>query len=177
MQTNVLALDLGTNTGFAVGRPGAIITGTQSFKNDRHSGGGMRFLRFKRFLSELHAATPITEVVYEEVRRHLGTDAAHIYGGLQATLTAWCEEQTPKIPYEGVPVGTIKKYATGKGNADKKTMIAAVRTWGYEPADDNEADAIALWHLRATTTFGESADQRPQSAKARVTSELKELIA
>ena len=26
-------------------------------------------------------------------------------------------------------------------------MIAAVRTWGYEPIDDNEADAIALLSL------------------------------
>ena len=29
-------------------------------------------------------------------------------------------------------------------------MVAAAHSWGYEPADDNEADAIALWHYRQT---------------------------
>ena len=39
--------------------------------------------------------------------------------------------------------------ARGKGNADKQAMIAAVRERGFEPGDDNEADAIAilLWAL------------------------------
>jgi Holliday junction resolvasome RuvABC endonuclease subunit len=46
-------------------------------------------------------------------------------------------------------VGTIKRYATGKGNASKNEVIAAMRARGFEPADDNEADAIAilLWAL------------------------------
>ena len=32
----------------------------------------------------------------------------------------------------------------GKGNAPKPAVIAAVKSWGYEVKDDNEADAIAL---------------------------------
>ncbi|NKC34640.1 hypothetical protein HEQ75_27595, partial [Roseomonas sp. BU-1] len=31
-----------------------------------------------------------------------------------------------------------------KGNADKAKMVAAIRARGFAPADDNEADAIAL---------------------------------
>lgn len=69
-------------------------------------------------------------------------DAAHAYGGFMAHLTAWCEHH--QIPYRGVPVGTIKKHATGKGNAGKDAVIAAVRAWGFDPADDNEADALAI---------------------------------
>ena len=36
-----------------------------------------------------------------------------------------------------------------KGNADKAAMIAAARARGFSPADDNEADAIAIlfWAL------------------------------
>jgi crossover junction endodeoxyribonuclease RuvC len=142
----LLALDLGTHCGYAAGRPGAIVSGVLDLKPDRYSGGGMRFLRFRRHLDEIHAATPLTEVAYEEVRRHQGVDAAHIYGGLMATLQAWCEERG--IPYEGVPVGTIKKFATGKGNADKAKMIATVESWGFRPVDDNEADALALLALK-----------------------------
>lgn len=53
------------------------------------------------------------------------------------------------MPYQGVPVGTIKRFIAGKGNADKKTVIAAVKARGFAPADDNEADAIAilLWAI------------------------------
>ena len=76
------------------------------------------------------------------MRRHAGVDAAHAYGGFLATLTAWCEHH--QIPYSGVPVGTIKKHATGKGNADKQAMVEAARRIGHHPQDDNEADAIML---------------------------------
>jgi len=145
-----LNLDLGTKTGFALATSLAnghtFVSGTQSFANDRYSGGGMRFLRFRHWLDEVQAATPLTAVYYEEVRGHKGVDAAHVYGGLMATLQAWCEEQTPKIPYEGVPVGTIKRFATGKGNASKAAVIDAVIGWGFVPGDDNEADALALAH-------------------------------
>ena len=78
------------------------------------------------------------------MRRHASTDAAHAYGGFLGQLSAWCEQR--QIPYQGVPVGTIKKHATGKGNANKDAMLAAVRGWGYTPVDDNEADALALLH-------------------------------
>jgi Holliday junction resolvasome RuvABC endonuclease subunit len=46
-----------------------------------------------------------------------------------------------------VPVGTIKKAATGKGNASKADMIAAAKRAGCFTEDDNEADAfwIAKW--------------------------------
>ena len=43
-----------------------------------------------------------------------------------------------------MPVGTIKKHATGRGNARKDAMLAAARARGHSPADDNEADALAL---------------------------------
>ena len=149
--TTTLALDLGTTTGWAM-RPqiGAIAHGFVSLKPQRFEGGGMRYLRFKRWLSELQAMTgEIQSVYFEEVRRHVGVDAAHVYGGLLATLTAWCEHHN--IPYQGVPVGTIKKHATGKGNAGKDMVIAAMRALGHPVSDDNEADALALLHLAIDT--------------------------
>ncbi|MGE3158603.1 MAG: hypothetical protein AB7K78_18025 [Xanthobacteraceae bacterium] len=145
----ILALDLGTTAGFAL-RTGAdaIISGTVSFKPSRYDGGGVRYLRFRAWLDSVaNDAGGIGVIHYEEVRRHLGTDAAHIFGGLLATLTSWCEQRS--IAYQGVPVGTIKRFIAGKGNADKAAVIAAVRDRGFVPADDNEADAIAilLWAI------------------------------
>ena len=147
----VLALDLGTTTGWALlTREGDIAHGFASFRPQRFEGGGMRFLRFKRWLGELKTiAQDIHAVYFEEVRRHAGVDAAHVYGGLMATLTTWCEHQN--IAYLGVPVATIKKHATGKGNAGKAEVIAAMRALGHPVTDDNEADALALLHWAIAT--------------------------
>jgi Holliday junction resolvasome RuvABC endonuclease subunit len=118
-------------------------SGTIDFRPGRYQGGGIRYLRFRGWLDRLVNDTgTITAVHFEEVRRHVGTDAAHLHGGFLATLTAWCEQQA--IAYQGVPVGTIKRFATGKGNAGKDAVIAAMRDRGFAPADDNEADALAL---------------------------------
>ena len=143
----ILALDLGIQTGWALtSRDGSITSGSQSFKPQRFEGGGMRFLRFKRWLTDIKQCNDgIDQVVFEEVRRHVGVDAAHAYGGFMGQLTAWCEHH--QIPYQGIPVGTIKKHATGKGNASKDEMVASVRARGHAPTDDNEADAIALLYL------------------------------
>jgi Holliday junction resolvasome RuvABC endonuclease subunit len=136
----ILALDLGTSTGWAIRRgDGLVLSGSASFKPGRYEGGGMRFLRFAQWLDSLDVPQA---VYFEEVRRHAGTDAAHAYGGFLATLTAWCERRS--IPYAGIPVGTIKRHATGKGNAGKPEMMAAMRAKGFTPADDNEADALAI---------------------------------
>ena len=139
-----LALDLGTTTGWALRlSDGTIHSGTIDFRPGRYEGGGIRYLRFRGWLDRLVTDTgTITAVYFEEVRRHVGTDAAHLYGGFLATLTAWCEQRA--IAYQGVPVGTIKRFATGKGNAGKDAVIAAIRDCGFAPADDNEADALAL---------------------------------
>ncbi|WP_247424158.1 crossover junction endodeoxyribonuclease RuvC [Ralstonia pseudosolanacearum] len=151
MTTTILALDLGTKTGWALQYlDGSIASGMQDFKPKRFEGGGMRYLRFKRWLNELKlTCTDINVVYFEEVRRHAGVDAAHIYGGLLGHLSAWCEHHN--TPYIGVPVGTIKKHATGKGNASKDEMIASVCKRGHEPSDDNEADALAILYWAAET--------------------------
>jgi Holliday junction resolvasome RuvABC endonuclease subunit len=142
----ILSLDLGTKTGWALwSKNSRILSGTAHFRPRRFEGGGMRYLRFERWLAETrNICGGIDAVYFEEVRRHSGVDAAHAYGGFLASLTAWCEELT--IPYEGVPVGTIKKFITGKGNAGKQAVIDAVKALGHHPEDDNEADALALLH-------------------------------
>lgn len=139
---NVLALDLGAKCGWCFAEDGKILaSGTQEFKMDRYSGGGIRFLKFRKWLDRM-LERDINLIVYEEVRNHTGASDAHAYGGYMGNLTSWCEKH--EIPYDAVPVGTIKKHVTGKGNASKQMVIDAVKTRGHNPVDDNEADAIAL---------------------------------
>jgi Holliday junction resolvasome RuvABC endonuclease subunit len=146
----LLALDLGQKTGWALrNADGAIASGTVEFKPGRFESVGMIFLRFRAWLQEVdETAGGIGAVYFEEVRSHRGVAAAHAYGGFLAHLTAWAEAN--RIPYRGIPVATIKRHVTGRGNADKEAVISAVRALGFDLADDNEADALALldWALR-----------------------------
>jgi hypothetical protein len=151
----LLALDLGTRTGWALRcANGMVVSDTHEFRPGRFEGAGMAFLRFGRWLDDLAGnAGPIAEVVFEEVRAHAGTLAAQVYGGFLAHLTAWCERN--QVPYLGVPVATIKRHVTGKGNASKEAVIAAIRARGYLPRDDNEADALAILDWAMSNRVGE----------------------
>ncbi len=139
----LFCLDLGTTAGWASSNEDGIKSGSQCFKSCRFENWGMRFLQFKKWLTETkHWLKQIDLLYFEEVRRHSSVAAAHVYGGFMGMLTAWCEHH--QIPYQSVPVGTIKKFLTGNGNASKEEMIQSVQALGHQPVDDNEADALAL---------------------------------
>ena len=149
---STLALDLGTTTGFAwrVDKKGSVMSGSWKFAPKRHEDAGMRFVRFRTALDDMHAACQFTTIYFEEVRRHAGTSAAHIYGGFRAVLKAGCVDHG--VAYQSVPVGEIKKFWTGKGNASKDEMIAEAVRRGHSPEDDNEADALAILALKLEGT-------------------------
>lgn len=49
-----------------------------------------------------------------------------------------------------VPPAKLKKFATGKGNADKTTMVTAAMKAGWKAPDDatdDQADAFWLWMI------------------------------
>ena len=159
-EVNILAFDLGTRTGWSRNlTTGQYVYGTLDLRGGRYAGGGMRYVLLgNELVTLLHDGIDL--VVYEEVRRHLGVDAAHVYGGLLAVLTAACEKR--KIPYQGVPVQTIKKHATTKGNADKAAMIAAASTMtvALSGLTSDEADAICLLDY-AVKTYKETPCSQP----------------
>ena len=109
----------------------------------------MVFLRFRAWLQEVdETAGGIGAVYFEEVRSHRGVAAAHAYGGFLAHLTAWAESN--KIPYRGGAgrhhqAARDRERQCKQGGRDR----ARSRALGFDPADDNEADALALldWAL------------------------------
>lgn len=148
----ILAIDPGSACGWAIRHSGSDYdSGVWDLNANRHEGGGMRFLRARKAFREIVALFKPDVVVYEEVRRHVSTASAHVYGGIIAVIAAECEAMEPKIPYRGLHVQHAKKLATGKGNANKEAMVAAAQArWpGYAFADDNEADARWLAELGA----------------------------
>lgn len=145
----ILGIDPGTSCGWAIWteEAGIIAAGTWDLSPRRHEGGGMRFVRLRRHLEELLSSGKLL-IAYEEVRRHLGTDAAHIYGGIVATVQSCCEESGR--PYMAIPVATVKKVATGAGNAKKEAMVeAATDRWPHvldQVKDSEKNDAAdACW--------------------------------
>jgi len=138
----VIGIDPGTKCGWSVLKDGKrIASGTWDLSSRRHEGGGMRYLRCRKYFENLLASVEVNAVAYEEVRRHMGVDAAHVYGGIVGQITAVCEDK--KIPFKGIPVGTVKITATGKGRASKQQMIdTANEEFSIEVVDDNEADAL-----------------------------------
>lgn len=143
---NILTLDLGTRTGFCAGSKGVHTSGVWNLKPGRFDSHSMRLVKFIAALNEMHAAYKFERLYFEEVRRHTGVDAAHWYGAFWGQVTKWADENG--IPYEGVPVGSIKKFWTGNGGASKALMIEEALRRGYVTDDDNEVDAIALFLMK-----------------------------
>lgn len=68
-----------------------------------------------------------------------GMAAAQVMGAVKVALLNLC------VPYVEVPPSTLKKYATGKGNANKTEMaLALYKRTGLELDDDNQVDAYFL---------------------------------
>lgn len=147
----VLALDLGSrNVGWAVaelaaGGPAVSIASVEAIcDGKRKEGEGFRWLRFRAFLDRLVAIAKFEAIVFEEVRRHSSTDAAHAYGAAKGVVVAFCAERG--LPYSSVPIADVKRAATGKGGgpaASKGAVLAAAQAkWPHlQIVSEDAADA------------------------------------
>ena len=139
----VLAFDLGTSLGWAVRHAdGRRVWGVERFEN--HPGGkGRRWLNFSSWLTDHKkwSGGEITAVFFERVDFIKTKAQAETIFGFEAILTRWCEAMG--LPYQGYPVGTLKKSVTGNGRADKSQVVGALNEQGFPVTDHNAADALA----------------------------------
>lgn len=91
-------------------------------------------------------------------------DRAGLFWGLISTLRA------RHIPTVVIPPATRAKWATGKGNADKRAVLAAVRSWwpATHIANHDQADALVLAAIGAF----HAGDPMPFDVKERHTANL-----
>jgi len=88
----------------------------------------------------------------------LASHAALVLGELSAVVRLtifdhYDEEDPRRFPLK-VPPMTLKKYATGKGNAKKQEMLMQIyKRWNIEFNDDNAADSYALARLVGKTAI------------------------
>jgi crossover junction endodeoxyribonuclease RuvC len=145
----IAAVDLGSYYAVALGRvgaPGATLL-TRDGKKLEH---GPRLLAFHQDMHVAICHHGARKIYYEQVRRHEGTDAAHLYGAFYGIMVLAAHMH--HVPVEGVPVANIKKFGTGRGNADKRAMVEAAARLGYadlcqahaKNPNDNAADALVM---------------------------------
>lgn len=141
---NILALDLGVITGWAARLNGAIHSGVWMLDPDLSDLGESRFSVLQARLEELWRTVGggIDAVHVGQVPHYTGWVAAFVCGGYHAIALAWSENR--HIPFQGLSTFDVKRYAVGKGNANKDAMVEAARARGWDPVDDNEADALWL---------------------------------
>lgn len=147
----ILAVDMATKSGWAVNASSGIISGTENMKKKTTESRGMVFIRFESWLEEMIKLHKPKLVVYERPHAR-GRAANEVLNGMLGFLTKLCEKHS--IDYSDCPSTTLKKFATGVGNAGKDKMMEAFRErWGVDPIDDNEADArwLLVW---AQSEFG-----------------------
>ena len=117
-------------------------SGIQDFGLKRGESPGMKFLRFRAWLDTMNALlSPIDVIFYEQAHHRGGAATQSAYGFLTDVLAFAAQHG---IETSAIHTGTLKKYATGRGNAKKHEIIAAARKLGFDPRDDNEADAIFI---------------------------------
>jgi hypothetical protein len=148
----ILALDLGTKTGWALHEDGVTTSGTwvlakskeitELRKKDLDRCCDFRPGRLKQFIGSMH---PLNYLYFEDVQFATSLLQVQLWSSLRAMV--WL--QSPLCVVKAVDVGTLKKFATGKGNADKEHMAAAANRSGFINigADDNEIDAWWLLQL------------------------------
>jgi Holliday junction resolvasome RuvABC endonuclease subunit len=152
----ILALDVGTSTGWALlGATGRIESGTQRFDLKRGESPGMRFIAFTRWLAEVArvpddaAPSPIELIAFEQPH-HRGGAATELLIGFTTRIVEFCARHG--IQHAAVHSATLKRWATGDARADKQLMRAACAArWGHMPQTDDEADAVALVYYARQT--------------------------
>lgn len=153
-----LALDFGTQTGFAlysdrikgsVGSMGSwTLLGPKEKALVAKSRGRSLDPRVPRLFEKLKTLEslgggPVLRVAFEDVRFSSSMAQGQLWSALRAT--AWTA--FPRATWKCVPTGTLKSFATGCGNAEKPQMLAAlprryremVEFFGH---DDNAVDAF-----------------------------------
>lgn len=137
---NILALDIATKTGWCTNTA----SGVWDLKPNRGESESMRVVRFKAKVREMIGLENINLISYE---RPAGMHKSSIMvaSEMVGVLKDLCVENN--IHLACYSASEIKKFATGKGNANKEMMIECAIELGYNPQDDNEADAIHLYRL------------------------------
>lgn len=158
-----IGLDLGTMTGYSatyfdpavpLQRPLVLMQGQLDLRLGDYDSRGLLGVRLRAFMNRV-----VPDIVFmERVRFTPSTPgnvtpgavmaraytAAEFFGGLMLVLSDWA--YVTDTPLSAISIGTIKKRATGKGNANKLQVVEAHnREFGTEyPLDEHKVTAAGI---------------------------------
>jgi Holliday junction resolvasome RuvABC endonuclease subunit len=167
----MLALDLGTHTGWATidandaspANHNGMTSGVLDLSPARDDPPARRPLRFLSELRRLLDVTKANRIAFECIVNLRGLDAIRVYHQLETVLLL--EAHSRGLPLIPVTPAAVKRAATGKASADKTAMaVAAARRWpNWTPAREDEVDArfVAL-----AAAKGDVVMLRPRRRKA-----------
>ncbi len=119
----ILSLDLATNTGWATNDGKRC--GVMTFDLKHGESPGMRFLSCRAWLKEMHALLGGLDIIVYKQAHHRGGAATACCVGLVTEVQTFAAHH--KIELMPVHTATLKKFATGRGNAGKTKMIKAAK--------------------------------------------------
>ena len=149
----VIGIDPGLTTGWCIAKDMQMDVGDEgevvTLSIDSFEGGTWKLTQAGRSYVEVLYAY-VKEIIEEQRSVNLvcyeepvarGNAAKSLNRQIAAIILA-CEHS--KVPHYPVNPGTLKKYATGKGNESKEEMVAESQAVGYPGTDHNEVDAFWL---------------------------------
>lgn len=158
---DVLGIDLGTNTGYCYNHGGQITCGTWTLATSKEvsAWGKTRQRRtgdprIDRLCDKIDNLGYFDIVAFEDVQFGSSTYQTQLWASLRASV--WLCARAG-VAIECVPVGTLKKFATGHGGATKEAMLKAMKRDNPEfftpnfPLDDNAIDAYFVWKWATKT--------------------------
>lgn len=153
---NVAGLDLSLSaTGLATA------DGVQTIKTPERGVRRLYVLRRQIIREVAEASVPVDLVAVEGYSFASQHSHAHSIGELGGVVRLGLWEAG--IPFVVVPPKSMKKFATGKGNASKdQVLVAAVMRFGREFDDNNQADAMWLKAM-AHHHYGDPIVEVPQA--------------
>lgn len=145
-----MALDVATCTGFAVGAPCTVpVYGSFTLDGTRP---GVKFLQIARTVTDLIARHQATDIIVESVHAGGKMEVLLPLFGYRAAVLMAAERRL--VPTRFVDPATWRKAYYGHGRLPRKEAKAAALEkgeWlGHHPQNDDEGDALGLWHFRCS---------------------------
>lgn len=144
----ILALDCGRVTGWALLRAGAITHGSWDFAQDHAwSPTAAGWSLQQRVADAITHYRPDLVLI----ERPFGASAAAMVESAGLSLAASIVAFGRDVHIEWMHPATVRKVAFGSGRMTKGAVMAAAIHRGHAPANDHEADAIAMllaWQQR-----------------------------
>ncbi len=154
---NLLALDLGTKTGYALELDGKLQAGTWTLATPAAISNNRRLRLDRRCdprvqvlwdaLTRVNFNNRLDWIFFEDVQFATTTMQCQLWSSFRTVL--WLFAYANSIKIECCPVGTLKKFATGHGGAMKEDMERSLYgtkiSWDLiKKLDDNGVDAVHL---------------------------------